>query len=276
MTPEAALRRAAAQLRGAQLLRRLHAGPLKSSWLVGRGTERYVLRIDEPLAARFVPDRRAEFAAWSAAAAVGLAPEPLLLLPGPPAVLVTRHAPGLAWRPADLARPGRIEALAGLLRRLHEARLPGRPLDLEASLAGYARSAGTAWACRLVRSAQRLTARCFQGPRVLCHHDPIAGNVVGLRRPLLIDWEYAALGDPLFDLAVVSRHHGLPRALEGRLLAAYFGGPGRVPRARFDCHRRLYDHVLCLWLLALADAGPLAAAQQRQLETVSRRLNNKL
>lgn len=276
MTPEAALRRAGARLRGVQLLRRLHAGPLKSSWLAGRGAERYVLRIDEPLAARFTPDRRAEFAAWSAAAAAGLAPEPLLLLPGPPAVLVTRHAPGSAWRPAGLALPGRIEALAGLLRRLHQARLPGRPLDLEASLAGYARRAGSHRALGLARAAQRLMGRCFQGPLTLCHHDPIAGNVVGLRRPLLIDWEYAALGDPLFDLAVVSRHHGLPRALEERLLAAYFGDPGRVPRARFEAQRRLYDHVLCLWLLALAEAVPLTARQQRQLEAVSRRLNNKL
>lgn len=276
MTPEAALRRAGARLRGARLLRRLHAGPLKSSWLAGRGAERYVLRIDEPLAARFTPDRRAEFAAWSAAAALGLAPEPLLLLPGPPAVLVTRHAPGSAWRPAELAMPGRIEALAGLLRRLHQARLPGRPLDLEASLAAYARRAGSRRALGLARAAQRLMARCFEGPPTLCHHDPIAGNVVGLRRPLLIDWEYAALGDPLFDLAVVSRHHGLPRVLEQRLLAAYFGGPGRVPRARFQAQRRLYDHVLCLWLLALADAVPLTALQQRQLEAVSRRLNNKL
>ncbi|QOJ32018.1 MAG: phosphotransferase [Gammaproteobacteria bacterium] len=279
MTPEAALRRAGSGrhgLRGLRLLHRLHAGPLKSSWLAGRGAERFVLRIDEPLAAGFAPDRGVEFAAWSAAAAAGIAPEPLLLWPGPPAVLVTRHAPGRAWRAAELALPGRIETLAGLLRRLHESRLPGQPLDLEASLDGYARRAGGRHARQLARAARRLMADCLQGPSTLCHHDPIPANVVGLRKPLLIDWEYAALGDPLFDLAVLLQHHRLPAALAGRLTRAYFGAAARVPVVRLTLARRLYDHVHCLWLLALAVAAPLTPAQQTQLATVTRRLNNKL
>ncbi len=276
MTPEAALRRAGTRLRGARILRRLHVGPVKSSWLLARGAERFVLRIDEPLAARFVPDRQAEFTAWRAAAAAGLAPEPVLLRPGPPAVLVTRYAPGQAWAGADLAVPGRLEALAGLLRRLHEARLPGRRLDLERRLRAYARCIDTPQARRLLQSAGPLMEQTGQGPATLCHNDPIPANVIGLRRPVLIDWEYAARGDPLFDLAVVAQHHVLPEAAVARFAAAYFGGLLQVPWHRLRASRALYDHVLCLWLMAFGTKVRLDAGQAAQLRSAEYRINKGL
>lgn len=273
MTPGAALRRAGARLRGARILCRLHAGPVKTVWLLGRGDERWVMRVDEPPAAGFAPDRGIEFEVWQAAAAAGLAPQPLWLHRGPPAVLVAQHAAGRAWRAADLALPGRLEALAALLRRVHQARLPGPPLDLGRAMAAHARRIGTPRARELARSARLWLDRAGSpGPPVLCHNDPIAANVVGLRRTVLIDWEYAARGDPLFDLAVIAQHHALPGAQVARLAAAYHGGVGQVPQARLAANRVLYDHVLWLWLMALAVAAPLRGAQARQLAAVTRRL----
>jgi thiamine kinase-like enzyme len=53
----------------------------------------------------------------------------------------------------------------------------------------------------------------------LCHNDLVCENVVLAQGQgmLLIDWEYAGIGDPYFDLAVVVRHHEL-----GEALAEYF------------------------------------------------------
>ncbi|REG82839.1 phosphotransferase [Marinomonas pollencensis] len=57
---------------------------------------------------------------------------------------------------------------------------------------------------------------------VLCHNDLNPKNILmDDEAAWLIDWEYAGMGDPLFDLAVVARSHNLTASQRQRLLAAY-------------------------------------------------------
>ena len=119
--------------------------------------------------------------AWRA----GFAPQPIALIRGPPAILVTRFAPGEAWSAADLRDPARLERLAELLRRLHEARLPGPELDLGEACARYAARARTPG--EQGAGKPRHASSCAQceeegGSRCLCHNDPLPANVVGLRQ----------------------------------------------------------------------------------------------
>jgi aminoglycoside phosphotransferase (APT) family kinase protein len=46
-------------------------------------------------------------------------------------------------------------------------------------------------------------------PPVLLHGDITAGNILWTDRPVLIDWEYARLGDPADDVAYIFGQHGL-------------------------------------------------------------------
>ena len=271
MTPGQALRRLGAGMRGARVIRTLHVAPLKTSYLVEKNAQRFVLRVDEPGARAMGLDRAAEFANLHLAWRAGVAPEPIALRGGAQPVLLMRYAPGRAWTAADLRRPpgrnDRLEELAALLRSVHAVPGSGRPLDLEKALAGYAHRAGGPAAQRLLHQARRVLARSGlgQGEPVLCHHDPIAANVVGIRHRVLIDWEYAARGDPLFDLAVVIRHHRLPARLAARFAVAYFGRRDRVPWERLQGAMRVYDYVLHLWLLAMAAKDGLSPGHRRHL-----------
>jgi hypothetical protein len=64
-----------------------------------------------------------------------------------------------------------------------------------------------------------------------CHNNLVAGSVldvapgdgVGPPRIALVDWEYAAMGDPLFDLASLAAHNQFDDPASQRLLAAYDG-----------------------------------------------------
>lgn len=254
LTAAQALRRIGPLMRGARVLRTLHAGPIKTSYLVQQGAQRYVLRVDEPAARAMGLDREAEFANLQLAWRAGLAPEPVAWRGGERALLLTRYAPGRAWRGSDLRQSARLKQLAAQLRRLHALPETGPALDLEQALAGYARRAGGRAAHELAIRAGRLLARSGlgQGDLAFCHNDPIAGNVVGFRRILLIDWEYSARGDPLFDLAVVIRHHRLPARMAARFAMDYFGRGAPVPWERLQGACRVYDQVLDLWRLALA------------------------
>jgi thiamine kinase len=266
MTPEAALRRARPAWRGARIERGLHVAPLKTSHLVRRGTARYVMRIDTAPHAPLGLDRAREFAILGLAARAGIAPEPIALVPGACAVLVTRYVPGRAWGREELSTPACLTRLAALLRVLHALPVEagaGPALDLAAVGGRYARLAGSAAARRLAERARRAQARAGlgEGPAVLCHHDPIGANVVGRRSPRLIDWEYAAPGDPLLDLAVVIGHERLPLRLARHFLGAYYGDPRAVPWPRVRAAVAYYGVLERLWRLALAGAARPAICQ---------------
>jgi thiamine kinase-like enzyme len=58
-----------------------------------------------------------------------------------------------------------------------------------------------------------------------CHDDLLAANFVhDSERPWIVDWEYAGMGDPAFDLANFAVSNGLDEAGDEALLAAYGGG----------------------------------------------------
>ncbi len=244
-------------LQGYRVLEAVTRGPLADAWLLERGDERAVLRRDRPLAGRLGLDRVAEWGFLRQAFDAGLGPEPLFHDPGH-GVLLTRFLPGVAWdqAAAGSATTNWVE-LGRLLRRVHD--LPGvtgKRFDLAAIAAHYARAAGTSEADRLARRVGRLAVPLYvDAPWCLCHHDAHRGNVVGAAPPRLLDWEYAALGHPLFDLAVVIRFHALDEAAGAQFLSGW-AGEGEWPDPdRLDAFCRLYDTVAALWALAVDPAS---------------------
>ena len=59
---------------------------------------------------------------------------------------------------------------------------------------------------------------------MLCHNDLLPANLIDEDDRLwLVDWEYAGMGHPLFDLASVSANAGFTEDEDVDLLAAYRG-----------------------------------------------------
>jgi thiamine kinase-like enzyme len=62
-------------------------------------------------------------------------------------------------------------------------------------------------------------------PVVFGHHDLLAANFFDDGKRLwLIDWEYAAFGTAMFDLANLSANNSFDDALDEDMLRTYFGG----------------------------------------------------
>lgn len=203
-----------------------------------------VLRVDGPGAARLGLDRAAEVQVLAAVAAEGLGPACLASDPAA-GTLLTEWLPGRALTGADLQDPANLGRAAHLLRRVHGIAVPGPVLALPAAVERYARAAGSD--SRALAAATRAAlAACLggeAGPLRLCHNDPTPGNfIAGVDGQLrLIDWEYAGLGYPAFDLAGLAAGAALDRSGDEVLLGAYLG---RAPTAlEFDRHGRWRDLV---------------------------------
>ena len=207
----------------------LKGGLSNESWKVTDAAGAHVVRfgVDFPFHHVF---RDREVMAARAAHAAGFAPEVSYSAPG---VMVTAFLGARTWGEADMrAAPARI---ADLLRQFHQA-MPGHVTGAGAIfwvfhvIRDYARtlqdngSRFTADLPRLLQINSALEAAQVPMPIVFGHHDLLPGNILEDHERLwLIDFEYAAFGTAMFDLASASGNGGMSGEEEKALLAAYFG-----------------------------------------------------
>jgi hypothetical protein len=168
-------------------------------------------------------DRRAELDASLAAAELGIGPEVVAFLE-PEGYLVTCFVEG---------EVGRFEVAeaAELLRRFHGGRGIAGRFDSFRVAEGYARLASERGVTLppAYERARELAARIEErrGTYTLrpCHDDLLAANFVHDGEQLrIVDWEYAGMGDPAFDLANFAVNNGLDEDGDRELLEAYGGG----------------------------------------------------
>ena len=232
---------------GARVAEQLSDGPTNNSYLVARDDGKYVLRLDKPEAARLGLDRHSEKEVIEVVAEAGLGQEPVYLDVSA-GVYLRPFIPGRTWTKEDLEQAGNLERLAGLLRSLHALSPAGRIFEPLAAAARYAGQVGTAQANRAYAAAADACSRIEPFTPALCHNDLVCHNVLEGQGLTLIDWEYAGVGDPYFDLAVVVEHHGLEDGLARGFLAAYLGGEIQGEHwPRLQKQRRFYRQLLVLW-----------------------------
>ena len=76
---------------------------------------------------------------------------------------------------------------------------------------------------------RRIELACLAAPLELrpCHNDLLNANFIDDgARIRIVDWEYAGMGDPFFDLGNFSINHELTPEEDEVLLAAYDGRSG--------------------------------------------------
>ena len=198
----------------------LGGGITNRNFKVDAGDQAFVLRIGGRGTELLGIDRAAEYAASCVAAELGLGPEVVAFVE-PEGYLVTRYVGGAAGK-VDVGQVGEA------LRRLHDGpALPGR-FDSFRVVEAYrntAREHGVAVPSAYARSkdlADRIERRRSGTPFRPCHNDLLSANFIDEGTRLwLVDWEYAGMGDPFFDLGNFSVNNELTAESEQVLLAAY-------------------------------------------------------
>jgi thiamine kinase-like enzyme len=180
--------------------------------------EAYVLRIGGKDTELLGIDRDAEHAASRNAAALGLGPEIVHFGSG---CLVTRFVAGTVGA-VDPERVGRA------LRTLHDG--PSIPSRFDcfrvveiycATAIEHGVSVPQAYG-RAHETAAAIERQRVGVPPCACHNDLLNANFISDGERLwIVDWEYAGMGDPFFDLGNFAVNHELDEEGERALLAAY-------------------------------------------------------
>jgi thiamine kinase-like enzyme len=208
-------------------------------------------------------DRAAERLANDAAAQLGLAPAVAAALHD---CLVTDYVACSSLTPVEVAAG--VEELARALRTFHDSSvlLPTRfhVPDLLEDYAAIVRLRGgelPPWYAAAQSAAARIADVLPPGEPRPCHNDLLAGNVIRAHsdgRLLIVDWEYAGMGDPRFDLGNLSVGSEFDEAADERLLLAYYEAPpSDAERAALKLMRVLSDAREAAWAVVQAQISEL-------------------
>ncbi len=231
----------------------LRGGITNRNFRVDLAGASYVARVYGDRSERLGIDRAAEVACQEAAHAQAIAPAVVRFLPRH-RVLLSRFVPGETLDDERARDPARLPRIVAQLRRCHRAaRFPGRFCPF-ATVRAYLRDAVSlgvdlppAWEAARARLAGLETA-LGEGETAACHNDLLAGNFIDDGQKVwIVDWEYAAMGDPFFDLGNFAVNQGLDATGRAELLRLYRGAVRAEDIARLDRMRAVSDAREAAW-----------------------------
>jgi thiamine kinase-like enzyme len=217
--------------------------------------DRYVIRLAGNDTHLLGISREVEYAATVAAAGVGVGPEVAAFI-RPEGYLVTRFIEGEAVPLKAIHDDTMLARVADSLRRIHDGpAIPGLfvPFRLGEAYRALAVERGVTippeyeLAASIVR---RVELALLSSPLAMrpCHNDLLNANFIDDgSRIRIVDWEYAGMGDPFFDLGNFSINHELTSDEDAALLEGYEGSARPERLARLQLMRVVSDFREAMW-----------------------------
>lgn len=218
---------------------------------------RFVFRQRQPPLDRPGSAAMTELRCQLAAAVEGIAPGMIDAAPDG-SWLLMEFVDAPVWTESRLLSPAAVERVGTRLAQLHTLDVPAgvAPVDTVGIAAGYLQQLREHQPEQaeshlpLLSRVQELS-QIMEGiaaRAVLNHGDLQAGNMLG-NEPMLVDWEYAQVVDPTYDIACLLIYYPRLEAQLGHLMAsAGLSNPAdhavlTLQRERFACLNRLWNAV---------------------------------
>ena len=241
------------------------AGLTNANYRVNVDGEQYVLRLSGKNTARLGIDRTLEATALRAAAAAGLGPEIIAFIE-PEGHLVTRWVVGRHWEVPEFRTPQNVRLLTETVKRIHALPPNGATFSPFQRVLAYLETAH-GFAVPLPANLDRCleTMRAVQADQAqdtsdwqhFCHNDLVAVNylyIEAAHKIIVLDWEFAGLGDIYYDLATVVYTHDsegpIPPELEQVMMAGYFGATTPWQQRRLQGMKYMLMLFTATWGLA--------------------------
>ncbi len=215
--------------------------------------ESFVLRVTGKGTDQLGIDRTVELEATRAAAALGVGPEVVAFVE-PEGWLVTRFVEGATPSVEQMRRPEMLTRVAAALRAFHDGPSIAGSFDSFRVVESYRETAlAQGGAIPPAYNLAHEVAARIEGIRggaaaKPCHNDLLNANFLwDGTRLCIVDWEYAGMGDPFFDLANFSINHELDEGARRRLLEAYFGEIRAEDTRGLELMRFMSDFREAMW-----------------------------
>lgn len=232
----------------------LPGGITNLNYRIETGGDTFVLRIAGENTALLGINREHEYAANRIAGQLHIAPKVLTII-RPEGYLVTHFIHGRTLPKEEISQPKNIARVAAALKKIHS--MPAIPgvfsvFDTVESYALIARRYKTPLPANfdwLVERMNAARAAMYTSPLspCPCHNDLLNENFLDDGQVRILDWEYAGMGDPFFDLGNFSTNHEFSDDQDLCLLDAYFGGLTEREWAHLNVMKILSDFREAMW-----------------------------
>ena len=207
----------------------LRGGITNSNFRIDVGGDAFVLRIAGADTELLGINREHEYSANLAAGKLGIAPEVVYFI-RPEGYLVTRFIIGRPILLEEIREPENLKRVMEVVRRIHGMpKIPGT-FNVFRIVADYTEIAHR-YRVKVPQDFRALIKHTQAAEKALashpaaacpCHNDLLNANFLSNSSIYVLDWEYAGMGDPFFDLANFSDHHELTNEQDHWLLKCYF------------------------------------------------------
>jgi thiamine kinase-like enzyme len=217
----------------------------------------YVLRVGGNDTQLLGIDRQHEFGCTLAASTVGVAPEPVAFLE-PEGYLVTRFVAGTGLPAETIGTPLNLSRVVDAIKRYHALpQFPGQfsPFRIFETYLPVAQQHAAPLPANIGWFAERAyeIERAFNRQPFTstpCHNDLLNGNFIDDGAMIrILDWEYAGMGDPFFDLGNLAAQHAFRPEQDEDLLANYFGTFIPAQFARLQLMKVMIDLREAMWAM---------------------------
>ena len=247
------------------------------SYLILKNEQKYVLRIDKPFDQGVIPDRMNEIKTLKYLGNLSLSNK-LIHSDLKHGLLVTEYIDARIWTNKDTNIYRNINNLANKLKAIHSLKPELAVYDLVSGVKRYAdilqSDSSSKWADQIIS----LLDKCEERPQVLCHNDLHSGNILVADELIFIDWEYAGLGNPLFDVSSILQSLELSDSQSENFLNTYFEKVTSQDLEDIHRFKQIHDLLLALWLSILIKSSESQGKQDlisiKQLELVKIRINS--
>lgn len=255
-------------------------GITNENYWISLNNEQYVLRLNTPDSQRLGLSRQLETLIMEKVSGLKLIPE-VLFQNAQPSFRLSKWIAGTAWTKKNFKQPINLNRLAEALKKLHALPHHEFPtMDLLARLGHYRLMIQQRHGQLPVIEKRLLskTIKLYSNLQTsimpcLCHNDLCAANILESQinhysQLSFLDWEYAAVNDPLFELAVICVSNELSDTDKQYLLQAYMGSDqAEQVSLTFDFWCWFYKYISLLWgLVILPENQLLPANVNKQFE----------
>ncbi len=230
----------------------LAGGITNANFKVDLGTEQLVVRVPGKNTELLGINRASEVAANRIAAAIGVAPE-IVAVDEKTGCIVTRFVEGRTIPMAELATEPTLREVIATLVRVHRAGSLEVNFDHFQIIRAYhdeARRRGVSEPFDYAEASAVLSrieaARPFR-PQVLGHNDLLNANLLHDGSVRILDWEYAGMADPYFDLANFSVNNELGSERDRAILGHYFGSADSAKLATLALMKLVSELREAMW-----------------------------
>tara|TARA_B110000438_G_C15711371_1_gene605498 strand:- start:63 stop:881 length:819 start_codon:yes stop_codon:yes gene_type:complete len=249
-------------------------GPVSQIYACSFKGDHSVIRIDKKVVEHLSLNRIKETQLLQSIKAYDCVPEILYSDPQN-GLLITRLIEGQPLTQTSIHEAVHLEQLAQAMHLIHHTEPKIEPIEFNHFIQNYEAELKDIQSSKILDQGLSLFRELNQNKEVicLCHNDLNHTNIIISNGIKILDWEYACLNNPYFDLATVIDFHDLSDSEVELFLFHYDQGLNSIDVQLLESWQRMSQYINMFWLMILQKYDTISVKEKSWMNDLEKHLS---